>query len=411
MTLATIDFSDPAVQANPYPIYRELREQAPVFRNGQSWLISRYDDIVALLTDPRVSSARVEATFAVLPAEVQAELAPLRHVLGSRMLLTDPPTHTRLRNLMTKAFSARMVNTKRTRVDEICDELLGAVVEQGSMDVVRDLAVPLPGRVIADMLGVPAADQVAFSRWSRDQVRVYDRAGTANDRIAVMRRGQASMLEMKAYLEAVIEERRRAPSEDLITMLVTVEEAGDRLTVDEMVVMIIALLVGGNNSTAHLIGNAVLTLARYPEELARVRQNPALTRTAIEEVLRFESPVQATTRVARERIELGGRTIEDGDGITVLFGSANRDEAQFLEPERFDVARQPNRHLTFAHGAHFCLGAALARAEAQAAVRAVIQRCAGLELASPDVAWLPGFAFRGPKALPVRFRPASWRAL
>ncbi|HET9014549.1 MAG TPA: cytochrome P450 [Thermomicrobiaceae bacterium] len=406
MSLATIDFTDPAIQADPYPIYRELRERAPVYRNGPTWLISRHDDIVTLLTDPRVSSARVDQTFAVLPPEVQAELAPLRHVLGSRMLLTDPPTHTRLRNLMTKAFSARMVNGKRARVEEICRELLDAVVEQGSMDVMEDLAVPLPGRVIADMLGVPGADQEQFSRWARDQVRVYDRAGTANDRIAVMRQGQASMLEMKAYLEAVIEERRHERRDDLVTMLVTVEEEGDRLSVDEMIVMINSLLTGGNNSTAHLIGNAILTLCRHPEELARLRRDPELIRTAIEEVLRFESPVQSTTRVARERIEIGGQTIAAGDGITVLFGAANRDEAVFPEPGRFDVARQPNRQLTFAHGPHFCLGAALARAEAQSAVGAVIRRCADLELVSDEVEWLPGFTFRGPKTLPVRFRAA-----
>lgn len=404
--VTTIDFSDPAVQANPYPIYRELRKTAPVFWNGRSWLISRYDDIVELLNDPRVSSARAESIFQVLPPDIQQELAPLRHVLGSRMLLTDPPTHTRLRNLVTKAFSARGVTEKRATIQQICDRLLDRVIEQGAMDVIRDLAVPLPGWVIANVLGVPPADQENFTRWSRDQVRVYDRPGTEGDRTSIMRQGQASMLEMKMYLEEVIAARRREPRDDLITMLVQAEEQGDRLSTDEMVVMIIALLVGGNNSTAHLIGNAVLTLLRHPDALRQLRASPELIKPAVEEVLRYESPVQATSRVAREAIPLGDYVIEPGQGVSLLFGSANRDDAQFPDPERFEIARHPNRHLTFAHGPHFCLGSAVARAEAQAAALAIVQRCGDLQLASDRIEWLEGFSFRGLKSLPVTFRAA-----
>jgi pimeloyl-[acyl-carrier protein] synthase len=404
VTPAIYNFSDPAVQVNPYPIYERLRWESPVFWNGPYWLLSRYDDIVALLNDPRVSSARVEATFAVLPEDVQQELQPLRHVLGSRMLLSDPPRHTRLRTLMTKAFSARVTEAKRERIEEICNHFLDRVMAQGTMDVMQDVAVPLPGWVIADMLGVPREDQEDFTRWSRDQVRVYDRSGTMHERIPIMRQGQASMLEMKAYLEEVIAARRTEPREDLITMMIQAEEAGDRLTTDEMVVMCIALLVGGNNSTAHLIGNAILTLARHPEAIAQLRADPGLIRPAIEEVMRYDSPVQATSRVAREPIDVGGQTIEAGQNIYVLFGSANRDEAQFPDPTRFDITRAPNRHLTFAHGPHFCLGAAVARAEAQSAVLTIVQRCEGLQLASDHVDWIEGFAFRGPKSLPVTFR-------
>ncbi len=403
-TTAIYNFSDPAVQVNPYPIYETLRRESPVFWNGPYWLLSRYDDIVAILNDPRISSARVEATFAVLPVDVQQELTPLRHVLGSRMLLSDPPRHTRLRTLMTKAFSARVTETKRERIEAICHRLLDRVLAQGHMDVMRDVAVPLPGWVIADMLGVPQEDQDDFTRWSRDQVRVYDRSGTMHERIPIMRQGQASMLEMKAYLEAVIAARRAEPREDLITMMIQAEEAGDRLTTDEMIVMCIALLVGGNNSTAHLIGNAILTLARHPESLAQLRANPDLIRPAIEEVMRYDSPVQATSRVAREPITIGGQTIEPGQNIYLLFGSANRDDAQFPDPERFDITRQPNRHLTFAHGPHFCIGAAVARTEAQTAVLAIVQRCADIQLMHDQVEWIEGFAFRGPKSLPITFR-------
>jgi cytochrome P450 len=221
-----------------------------------------------------------------------------------------------------------------------------------------------------------------------------------------MRPGQASMLEMKAYLEEIIEHRRREPQDDLITLLVQAEEEGDRLTVDEMVVMVIAVLVGGNNSTAHLLGNAIVTLARYPEQRERLRQNPELARTAVEEVLRFESPVQTTSRVAKEDIEIGGHIIPTGANVNVLLASANRDEAHFPEPDVFDVARQPNRHLDFAHGPHFCLGSTLARNVAQVAVLSVVQRLDNLELVNDAVEWAPGFAFRHPRTLPLSFTPA-----
>jgi cytochrome P450 len=204
----------------------------------------------------------------------------------------------------------------------------------------------------------------------------------------------------------VIEARRAEPRDDLITMLVMAEEQGDRLSLDELVIMIIALLVGGNNSTAHLIGNSILTLARHPESLARLRDNPDLISTAIEEVLRFESPVQATSRIARDDIEIDGEVIQAGQGISLLFGSANRDESQFPAPDQLDLARQPNRHLTFAHGPHFCLGAAIARTETQIAVQTVVQRCRDIELESDQADWQEGFSFRGLKTLPIRFRPA-----
>ncbi len=401
-----VDFSNPAVRANPYPIYAELRSESPVLWNGQSWLISRYEDIIGLMTDDRVSSARAESIFQVLPDDVRQELQPLRHVLGSRMLLTDPPTHTRLRNLVTKAFSARMVREKKPRIQEICNGFIDRVIANGEMDVISDLAIPLPGWVIADMLGVSRDMQPKFTQWSRDQVRVYDRPGTSGERIPIMRQGQESMLEMKAYLEDVIAQRRRDPRDDLVTMLVMAEEEGDRLSTDELVIMIIALLVGGNNSTAHLIGNAIFTLARHPEALDQLKADPSLITTAVEEVMRFESPVQATSRVARDAIEVGGHIIEPGQGISLLFGSANRDEDQFPEPERLNLARRPNRHLTFAHGPHFCLGAAIARAEAQIAVQTVVERCDGLELMNDSADWLEGFSFRGLKTLPVRFRAA-----
>lgn len=405
-TQVTIDFSDPAVQANPYPILEDLRENRPVFWNGNAWLVTRHEDVVALFTDPRMSSQRIDATFAVLPEDVQKELQPLRDVLADRMLLSDPPKHTRLRTLVMKAFSAKAAAGRRDRIQMFCDRFLDQVVPRGEMDVMADFATPLPGWTIADTLGIPQDRQDDFTRWARDQVLIYDRLGTMHDRVEVMRRGQASMLEMKAYLEEIIAERRRSPQEDLLTELVHAEEAGDRLTTNEMVVMVVAILIGGNNSTAHLIGNSVLTLIRHPEALERLLAEPELIRPALDEVMRYESPVQTTSRVALEPIELRGQTIEAGANVNLMIAAANRDPRQFDDPDTFVIDRRPNRHLTFAHGPHFCLGSALARNVAQIAVLSLFQRCRNLRLVSDDVQWAPGFAFRHAKRLPVTFDPA-----
>lgn len=401
-TAVKIDFTSPEIQANPYPILEELRENDPVFWNGNAWLVTRFEDCVALFTDPRMSSQRIDATFAVLPEDVQKELQPLREVLGDRMLLSDPPKHTRLRTLVMKAFSARAAAGRRDRIQMFCDRFLDQVVERGEMDVMADFATPLPGWTIADTLGIPQDRQSDFTRWARDQVLIYDRLGTG-DRVAIMRQGQASMLEMKAYLETVIEDRRQNPQEDLLTELVQAEEAGDRLTMNEMVVMVVALLIGGNNSTAHLIGNSILTLIRHPDDRARLLAEPDLIRTAVEEVMRYESPVMTTSRIAMEDMELHGQKISKGDNVNLMIASANRDPRQFDNPDTYIIDRRPNRHLTFAHGAHFCLGSALARNVSQIAVMSAIQRCPNMQLVSDEIDWARGFAFRHARTLPVRF--------
>lgn len=234
------DFSDPAIQVDPYPHYQRLRDDAPVCWNGRTWLISRYDDIVTLLNDPRMSSARTEQTFAVLPPDVQQELTPLRTILGSRMLLSDPPKHTRLKAIVNKAFSPRMIEGRRASIERICHGFIDEVIDKGAMDVMSDVATKLPGWAITDILGVPYEDQPRFTRWARDQVAIYDRAGLTQDRVGIMRQGQKSMLEMKAYLEVVIEQRRIDPRDDLISELVMAEEQGDRLSLDELFGMCVA---------------------------------------------------------------------------------------------------------------------------------------------------------------------------
>ena len=403
MKTTTLDFSDPLVQANPYPHYAHLRHEAPVCWNGRTWLVSRYDDIVTLLNDPRMSSARTEQTFAVLPPKTQQELTPLRTILGSRMLLSDPPKHTRLKAIVNKAFTPRMIENRRARIEQICHGFIDAVIDNGTMDVMADVATKLPGWAITDILGVPYADQPRFTRWARDQVLIYDRAGTTKDRVGIMHQGQKSMLEMKEYLAVIIEQRRREPQDDLITELVQAEADGDRLSPDELFGMCVALLVGGNNSTAHLIGNAILTFIRHPDALAQLLAQPDLIAPATEEVMRYDSPVQATSRVVKERMDFQGETFEAGQGVVVLFGSGNRDESQFTNPTEFEMTRRPNRHLTFAHGPHYCLGVSIARTVAQVGILTLLQRCRNLKLVHDEIEWLPGFAFRGPHRLPVTF--------
>ncbi len=403
MKTTTLDLSDPLIQADPYPHYAKLRQEAPVCWNGRTWLISRYADIVALLDDPRMSSARTEQTFAVLPPEVQEELTPLRSILGSRMLLSDPPKHTRLKAIVNKAFTPRMIESRRARIEQICHSFIDEVVEQGEMDVMAAVANKLPGWAITDILGIPYEDQPRFTRWARDQVLIYDRAGTTKDRVGVMRQGQKAMLEMRDYLEVIIEQRRSNPQDDLITELVQAESQGDRLTRDELFGMCVALLVGGNNSTAHLIGNAILTFIRHPEAMAQLLAQPELIAPATEEVLRYDSPVQVTSRIVKETMNFQGERFEAGQGIVVVFGSGNRDDAQFANPNVFDMTRQPNRHLSFAHGPHYCLGVSIARTVSQVGILALLQRCRNLKLVSEKIDWLPGMAFRGPHTLPVTF--------
>lgn len=403
MKTTTLDLSDPLVQADPYPHYAKLRQEMPVCWNGRTWLVSRYADIVALLDDPRMSSARTEQTFAVLPPEVQEELTPLRSILGSRMLLSDPPKHTRLKAIVNKAFTPRMIENRRARIEQICHSFIDEVIDQGEMDVMATVANKLPGWAITDILGVPYEDQPRFTRWARDQVLIYDRAGTTKDRVGVMRQGQKAMLEMRDYLEVIIEQRRRDPQDDLITELVQAEAEGDRLTRDELFGMCVALLVGGNNSTAHLIGNAILTLIRHPDALAQLLAQPELIAPATEEVMRYDSPVQVTSRIVKETMNFHDERFEAGQGIVVVFGSGNRDEAQFPNPDVFDMMRQPNRHLSFAHGPHYCLGVSIARTVSQVGILALLQRCRNMKLVSEKIDWLPGMAFRGPHILPVTF--------
>ncbi len=386
---------------DPYPAYHRYLAELPVCWDepNRSWLISRYDDIHLILRDRRFSSARLDSFMERLDPAAQAEAAPLRELLTNRLLLTDRPAHERIRALVQQAFVPRRIEAMRSFIQATADELLDRAEASGRMDLVADMADLLPSRVITAMLGLPAADQERFKAWTDDiyafigvsAVPVRDRA----------RRATASAHELSAYLAKVFAEVRRQPRDDLLSALVAAEQAGDRLTEMELFSNVVGIINGSHETTANLIANTLLTLIRHPEQLARLRADPELIAGAVEEGLRYESPVQMIGRLAAEDVEIAGARIAAGERIGLILGAANRDPAHFSDPDRFDITRSEHKHLAFGGGPHFCVGAALGRVEAQVAIAAVVRRFPGLRLAMPDVCWRPYPVFRGPATLPL----------
>jgi cytochrome P450 len=375
---------------NPYPLYRYLHGVAPVQWNDvlEAWTVARYADVARCLSDARGFSA-----------DRTPELVSGSAVAKS-MLVSDPPDHTRLRTLVQKAFTPRVVEGLRPRIVGIVDDLLTAAAERGpQLDVVADLAYPLPVIVIAELLGIPPADRETFHDWSTALAASLDPLVFEEAHIRATNARDA----LHAYLRGIIAQRRRQPREDLISALVAVEERGDVLSEPELVVMCSLLLIAGHETTVNLIGNGMLALIEHPAALEQLRSHPGLIQSAVEELLRFDSPVQLTGRIASQPVELGGQTIAAGDWVLPLLGAANRDPLQFAEPDRLDLERNPNPHLAFGRGIHFCLGAPLARLEGQIAIGALVQRFSKLELAGQPLR-RDQITLRGLSSLPVASR-------
>lgn len=402
MVTAQYNPFSPEVRANPYPMYAGLRLEDPVHWSQlfEAWVLTRYRDVSALLTDSRFSADRRQANNRIVQEALkrEQEFGPFGRT--QTMLTSDPPQHTRLRRLVSKAFTPRMVEGLRPRIQEIVDDLLGRAAEAGHMDVVRDLSYPLPVIVIAEMLGVPPEHRDRFKAWSDDIVATL---GGPMVPEPVLQQGSKSIHELAEYIRAVIAERRQEPRDDLISGLIAAEEQGQILSEDEMLATAMLLLVAGNETTTNLIGNGMLALLRNPDQLCMLWDDPSLIPMAIEELLRYDGPVQATSRVAMEDMEIDGRPIEKGQVVFALLAAANHDPAQFEEPDRLDITRHPNEHLAFGDGMHFCLGAPLARAEAQIAIGSLVQRFATLEAAG-DPVWGGSFILRGVKSLPISLR-------
>lgn len=398
MSVATkYDVLAPEVRWNPYPVYALMREEVPVFKTpyyemgNQPWLLTRHDDCVTLQKDPRFTKSM--ARMAGDSEEMQMAAAINRH-----MLFADPPDHTRLRSLVQQAFTPRIINEMNDRVQTIADTLIDGLEGTSEFDLIAEYAFPLPIMVISELLGVPHEDREKFRRWSQIMITEGARGG---DQELV---GTAA-LEFILYFNDLFEQRRAEPKDDLISGLVQVEEAGDKLDGQELISMIFLLLVAGHETTVNLIGNGTLTLLQHPDQLQLLRDDPTLIRSAIEEMLRYESPVSATTmRWTLEDVEMRGVVIPAGEMVLASLASANRDPSVFDDPDTFDIRRTPNKHMAFGHGIHYCLGAPLARMEGAIAIPTLLRRMPNLALAvdARAVEWNPSILLRGMARMPVR---------
>lgn len=401
-SLASVDITDAAFKANPFPFYAQLRAEAPIFAvklptKQRAWLVTRYDDVLSVLKDERFAKDRRNA---MSPEQLKKEpwIPPMFKPLERNMLDLDSPDHTRLRALVHKAFTPRLIEQMRDQIQALTNELLDVAEPNGGMDLIADFALPLPLTLIGRILGVPTKDNEKFHRWTKTMIS----GGTTRNLFVLI----PSMMGFMGYLKKLIKGRRASPKDDLITALVQAKDGSDQLSEDEVLAMIVVLLVAGHETTVNLIGSGSLALLEYPDQLAKLRQEPALIKTAIEELVRFVCPVEtATERYAREDITIAGTTIPRGELVLAVLGSANRDANYFDNPDFLDITRKNNKHLAFGHGVHYCLGAPLARLEGQIAISTLVQRMPNLRLSvAPDqLRWRGTFVLRGLEALPVSF--------
>ncbi|MFF4229628.1 cytochrome P450 [Streptomyces sp. NPDC001820] len=397
-----LPYADPAFLADPFPLYRQLREEGPVRRaviagGLETWLVTRYEDGLAALSDPRLSSDVHDASD---PRLLEQLPATERASLLSNMLRTDPPDHTRLRRLVSKAFTARRVAELRPRVQEITDRLLDDIAPAGRADLVADFALPLPVTVISELLGVPVADRHDFQGWTDDMIL---RRAEQPDPAVV----DTAWQHMRTYLTGLLEAKRARPGDDLLSALITARDEEQRLDEDELIAMAFLLLAAGYITTVNLIGGGIAALLAHPGQMEMLRDDPALLPGAIEELLRYDGPVSpGIARFAREDVSIAGVAIPRGATVLIASAIADRDPGQFPDPDDLDITRQDNAHLAFGHGIHYCLGAPLARLEGQVAIGTVLRRLPGLALAVPpgELRWRPG-GLRGPERLPVTFSP------
>jgi cytochrome P450 len=393
----------PEFWADPFPFFARLRAEEPVHRallppRTPIWLVTRHEDVQALLKDGRFAK---DKAIAMTPEQLRTMpwVPPMFRPLERNMLDRDPPDHTRLRALVHKAFTPRLVEQMRGRVQTLADELLDAAERRGGMDLIRDYALPLPMTLITEILGVPSRDREKFHSWSKVIVSV--------NAFNVTWRVFPAVWQFTRYLRRFFTARRADPRDDLTSTLIQAEEAGDRMSGDELLAMVFLLLIAGHETTVNLIGGGVLELLRHPDQMDRLRRDPSLERTAVEELLRYTSPVfLATERYAREDLELGGVAIPRGGLVFGALGSANRDGAAFADPDRLDVARAENKHLGFGEGIHYCLGAPLARLEGEIAFHTLLARFPDLALAvdPAELTWRQSILMRGLTRLPVRLR-------
>jgi cytochrome P450 len=393
----------PAFLADPFPVYQRLRDQDPAHWSAElkAWVLTRYDDVKRVCLDGQMSSDRLRPFFAALPSAEAGRMAELMRVLTLWMVFRDPPEHTRLRRLASRVFNARTIAALRPNVEAITAWLLERIGERTEFDFIAEFAGPLPALVIMDMLGVPRTELGRLKHLS-DEMALF--IGSARETPDKYGRAEAATREMSQLFRTLIAQRRRAPRADLLSDLVRLEENGDRLSEDELVATCVLLLFAGHETTTHHIANGLAALLRFPEELEKLRRNPALAPAAVEELLRYDGPIGAQVRIVQQPQRFHERELQAGDRVFLMMNAANRDPRAYPEPDRVALERHGPPHLTFGYGAHICLGFPLARLEGQMALPAVLARWRLIEAASERVAWLDSMVLRGMKAFPVRVR-------
>jgi len=394
------EMTTPRFHQDPYPLYARMRQEDPVYRSSEGiWYLTRYTDVEAAIRDPRLSKDHARMRDWNVRRTGRHDLGRLRDRFGRSMLHADPPQHTRLRRLANKAFTARRTEGLRPRIEAIVDDLLDAAVAAGpTMDMITTLAYPLPITVICDLFGVPPSDHDYVKVWCRQLVNQTEAVHTPN----IARIEQAAD-EFEEYLRHLIGKRRAEPANDILSALIAAGNSGDQFTENELISTCYLLLVAGHETTVNLIGNGTLALLRHPDQLRRLQQDPMLIRSAIEELLRYDNPVQRVTRIVVGQMTVGSHTIDDGELVSPVLAAANRDPNCFPNPDRLDLHRTNNRHLSFGNGPHFCLGAPLARLEGEVAIGTLIRRLPTLRLATETITWRPKPALRGLEALPVTY--------
>ena len=397
-----IVFSDEILQ-DPYPTYARLHEEGPlhyldVGSKWAVWSIVSHAECSSIAKDPRLSAKRAQQMLLSLPLSRQSEFSELARMLGLWLIFMDPPEHTRLRKLLNKGFSAAAVEGLRPQVEAIVHQMLKPLQRGSEVELMREFANPMPVRIILEMLGIPQELRDTFVDWSR-AIAVF--RGNPNRTVEEARAAQDALIELTEFFRKTVAERRRNKGSDLISLLIDIEEEGEVLTEEELYAQCIALLFAGHETTRNLIGNGVYTLLQNPQQTAELRERPELIRSAVEELLRYESPVQFTARVLKEDIDVCGQHLRKGWTVLCMLGAANRDPKQFKEPNQLDLERLNNQHLAFSAGLHFCIGAQLARLEGQIAILNLVQRFPEMRLVGPQPEWASTFGFRGLKSLPV----------
>lgn len=393
---------DPKFRANPYPLYHQLRSVEPIHQSfAGMWVITRYADAKAVLRDPRFCVNKMPKNVKHKSHSLeQGDFNTLAQAIDKWLIYLDPPEHTRLRGLISKAFSSTSVNILRPQIQKITDELIGKVRHKGFMDIISDFACPLPCNVIAAILGIPVEDWFKAYHWSDELSNILDPLSSVQ--------GYEQMnkvaLEFTDYFKSLIAQRQKSPQQDLLSALIAVKEQENKLSEEEIISVCMLLFLTGEETTVNLIGNGMLALLSHPEQMQQIKTQPMLIQSAVEEILRYDSPIQITTRVATEDVVLDGVTVRCGEKVLVVLGAANRDPAQFPAPDRFDITRANNNHLAFADGIHYCLGAVLTRIEGEIAINALVQQLPDLQLSQDRVEWRKKVAFRSLKALPVIFK-------